>query len=378
MQCFLLRTPGFAPNHAPQCHEADKSRARGAPAWRVVRAFILSAMALPLTGAVTAQDITAWSGNGALSWTNGLVNGVYEVQWSPSLSPGATWTNDWSQLCNLQGTQTVFNVSVPMFYRVKGSAYPEVTDSADCYVRYSNALLNAAVALPSEVSTRLRPVSTNSPGTDWRPFTNWVDGTAGAWVRVATMKFTGAWVWTTLLSPGAHTMSNGYASELWITLCPDLRQLLASYTGTNRTLRIEKALGLPPRTGTYGVAEFYVDPKYLFRPAANPDVRSPSSGLVADNTTPFLSANPFQGISTAFATWFNTTYQNRGYAATNLDNSYPWTRLGYTYDYENSPNSPYGLSEYVVPSCSDTQYWGADLKVPIYVEANYPAAGYGL
>jgi hypothetical protein len=47
-----------------------------------------------------------------------------------------------------------------------------VTDSAECYARYSNALLNAAVALPEEISTRLRPVTTNTPGTDWRMFTS--------------------------------------------------------------------------------------------------------------------------------------------------------------------------------------------------------------
>ena len=47
------------------------------------------------------------------------------------------------------------------------------------------------------------------------------------------------------------------------------------------------------------------------------------------------------------------------------NNSWPWTRLGYTYDYENSANSPVGLSEYVAPSCSDTNYWGAGMVIPI-------------
>jgi hypothetical protein len=39
---------------------------------------------------------------------------------------------------------------------------------------------------------------------------------------------------------------------------------------------MEKALGLPPQPGTYAVAEFYVDPKYMFRPAVSPDpIRHP-------------------------------------------------------------------------------------------------------
>jgi hypothetical protein len=265
-----------------------------------------------------------------------------------------------------------------MFYRVKGNSYPELTDSAECYARYSNALLNAAVALPEEISTRLRPVSTNTSGTEWRTFTNWVDGTTNRWLRVATMKFTGSWAWNNLLTPGAHTMSNGWSGEIWVTLFPDMRQLLAGYAGTNRTLRMEKALGLPPRPGTYGVAEFYVDPKYLFRPAVSTDIHSPSCGLVAEDTSPYLAANALQGVSPGYASWFKATFDSRGYAATNLDNSWPWTRLGYTYDYENSANSPVGLSEYVVPGCSDTNYWGAGLVIPIYVDSTCPAASYGL
>jgi hypothetical protein len=51
---------------------------------------------------------------------------------------------------------------------------------------------------------------------------------------------------------------------------------------------------------------------------------------------------------------------------------------GYTFDYENSANSPVGLSEYVVPGCSDTNYWGVALVIPIYVDSTYPAATYGL
>jgi hypothetical protein len=80
-------------------------------------------MTLLLSGAA-AQEITAFSGNGFLSWTNGLTNGAYEVQWSPSLTVGGAWTNDWSQQRDIQGTQSVFTVPVPMFYRVRGRAFP--------------------------------------------------------------------------------------------------------------------------------------------------------------------------------------------------------------------------------------------------------------
>jgi hypothetical protein len=359
-------------------HRTERIKGTQRTRLRFAQVIILWSIGLLLNCGGVAQEIIALSGNGTLSWTNGLTNGAYEVQWSSSLTAGPVWTNDWSQLQGIQGTQSVFTVPVPMFYRVKGSSFPEVTDSAGCYAWYSNALLNAAVALPEEISTRLRPVATNTPGTGWRTFTNWVDGTTSRWVRVATMQFTGGWDWNNVLTPGTHTMSNGWSAEIWVTLYPDGRQLLAGYTGTNRTLRMEKALGLPPRTGTYGVAEFYVDPKYLFRPAVSPDIHSPSAGLAPEESSPYLTANALQGISPGYAAWFNATFDSRGYAAINLDNSWPWTRLGYTFDYENSAHYPVGLSEYVVPSCSDTNYWGAGLVIPIYVDSTYPAADYGL
>ena len=115
-----------------------------------------------------------------------------------------------------------------------------------------------------------------------------------------------------------------------------------------------------------------------FSQAVSPDIRSPSCGLAAEESSPYLAANGLQGVSPGYAAWFKATLDSRGYAATNLDNSWPWTRLGYTCDYESCPNSPVGLSEYVVPSCSDTNYWGAGLAIPIYVDSTFPAASYGL
>ena len=94
--------------------------------------IIICGMGLLLGSGAGAQEIVAFSGNGTLSWTNGLANGTYEVQWASSMT-NIVWTNNWSQLQGIQGTQSVFSVPVPMFYRVKGNSYPEVTDINECY-----------------------------------------------------------------------------------------------------------------------------------------------------------------------------------------------------------------------------------------------------
>jgi len=108
--------PATVRDQPPDNAGARRARLRSSPV------IILWGVGLLLSGVAAAQEITALSGNGTLSWTNGLTNGAYEVQWSSSLTTGGAWTNDWSQLRGIQGTQSLFTIPVPMFYRVKGSA----------------------------------------------------------------------------------------------------------------------------------------------------------------------------------------------------------------------------------------------------------------
>ena len=335
-------------------------------------------LVLGATGLAVGEEMEIVSyAQGMLAWSNALPGGVYRVEWASSLERG-DWTSTWTNQVNLSGAEGTLQVAVPQFYRVVGQSYGEVTNPAECYLRYSNAVLDAKVALPSEATDGLLPISTNSPGTVWRLFTNEVDSTTSLWVKVAAMKYAGGWTWNTLLATGMVTMSNGWSTELWVTPYPELRDLCVAYTGSHQRLRMQKALGLPPRDGTYGVVEFYVDPQYLFRPAPDAGISSQSAGVAGDAASPYLRANPFQGISQGYADWYRFTYDSRGYEATNsLDNCYPWTRLGYTYDYENAPNSPVGLSEYVVPDPSQTPFWGEGLAVPIFVESKIAAEEYG-
>ena len=326
--------------------------------------------------ALRAQEIVVEQSGGRLTWNNALSNAVYQVEWSSSLDSN-DWTSSWEALTGLRSDGETFTASIPRFFRVSARQYHEVVDRAGCYLLYSNALLDAKEASPDEVVHCLWPVSTNTPGTEWRWFTNWVDHTTSLWVKVAALKYK-SWTWNNLLAEGPVTLSNGFSGELWVTLVPELRNVCAAYRGPDPLLRMEKALGLPPRTGAYGVAEFFVDPKYLFRPAPDPDIQDTSAGLAPDDTSPFLSANPFQGRSSGFAAWFADTYRSRGYDATNnLDNCWPWTRLGYTYDYELAPDHPVGLSEYVVPDPSQPQYWGEGLVIPLFVEDREDAEAYG-
>jgi len=182
------------------------------------------------------------------------------------------WSNHMDSFTGISGTDDVFHVDVPQFYRVTATTHLEETNSAVCYQMYSNALLDAAIALPEEMSTDLIPLLPESPGTEWKTFTNWVDGTTSPWIKVNTLLYRGpeGWTWNSLLVEGEVTLTNGWSNEIWITPHPQLYNVCMAYTGTHQRLRIQKALGLPPRSGDYGVVEFFIDPKYLFRPTPDP------------------------------------------------------------------------------------------------------------
>lgn len=64
-----------------------------------------------------SQDVISLSGNGRLSWTNSYMDGLYSVEWAPSVT--GPWKGNWTPLQGLVATGQTSTVAVPMFYRVK-------------------------------------------------------------------------------------------------------------------------------------------------------------------------------------------------------------------------------------------------------------------
>jgi len=90
-------------------------------------------------------------------------------------------------------------------------------------------------------------------------------------------------------------------------------------------------LGLPPNASNSVFVEFWVNPDDLFRPAADCEIGDTSAQLsFPDNATAEYKA------------WFDSNIIYSYYPM-----QYPWTRLGYTYDWGSS-ESHVGLSEFVL------------------------------
>jgi hypothetical protein len=123
--------------------------------------------------------------------------------------------------------------------------------------------------------------------------------------------------------------------DLWVTVVPEVQERCRKYPASERVLRLQQLLGLPPvgpdqAYDRFAVMTVKVDD--LFRPCTNPD---PSD---SGPCTESLPAN----VDPKYLRWFadNMLYSYQ------LPGGYPWTRLGYTYDW-NPAGSHAGPSEFV-------------------------------
>lgn len=123
--------------------------------------------------------------------------------------------------------------------------------------------------------------------------------------------------------------------ELWVTAAPELKRFFQSDLSQLSTLRLEQILGLPPEGGYTRIVEFWVDPADMFRPSPDPEI----TDMEAELTFPSGSRTT---VSQAYKDWFSATWASRYESAT----PYPWTQLGYTYDWGSSDHV--GLSEFVI------------------------------
>ena len=131
--------------------------------------------------------------------------------------------------------------------------------------------------------------------------------------------------------------------NVWVVVAPELRAFYRHYRKQSSvkpiTARLEQLLGLPPNSGHRFIVELWVKPEDLFRPSADPEITDSEAELRFPEVTSYLS------VSDEYKQWFEKTKAARYHPVSGPP--YPWTRLGYTYDWGN-PTAPFGLSEFVI------------------------------
>ncbi len=129
-----------------------------------------------------------------------------------------------------------------------------------------------------------------------------------------------------------HTMRTPF----WVTAAPELKSFCEKIHSGQRDLRLQQVLGLPPWLHFSRVVGFWVSPDDLFRPCADPDITTTSCTTAPASHGHFLQVDP------GYTTWFKKQMQPRA-----CPDCFPFTGLGYTYDWGDSKNRV-GLSEFVI------------------------------
>lgn len=123
---------------------------------------------------------------------------------------------------------------------------------------------------------------------------------------------------------------------IWITTAPELKQRIAKEHPKDVNRRLIQLLGLPPNAVYSYFVEFWVKPSDLFRPCPDKEITDQKC------ETCFPAGTDSDHIA-----WINENRVSRYYQC-DLYNQYPWTQLGYTYDWNPENKTHVGLSEFVI------------------------------
>jgi hypothetical protein len=185
---------------------------------------------------------------------------------------------------------------------------------------YTDAIKDAMVPDLNKVYDGLTPITENNTNLIWQ-------GTPGneSVLVVTWTKYPNSY-------PVGQDMNTTWGYT-WVTVAPQIQTFFKIQVSpdTNLTLRADELLGLPPNcTDTYFV-ELWVQPQSLFRPTPNNEIND----TVASFTFP-------SSATASYKQWFDNYLITAYYPM-----QYPWTRLGYTYDWGNT-KTHVGLSEFVI------------------------------
>ena len=204
------------------------------------------------------------------------------------------------------------------------AAESPVLYQGDLQKMYHSAVVDAEMAIPSKISKNLVAIVPSNPQLVWK---NKGDA-QNARILVVT--------WTDYKGYDDKIgQSVNLSREVWVTTAPELKNFSKSLK-EERTLRLEQLLGLPPKAGKTRFVEMWVKPGDLFRPSADPEISD------SEAEVEFRISNKFVKVSDEHIKWYSDL-KKQSYGA----NGYPWTRLGYTYDWGKN-QSHIGLSEFVI------------------------------
>lgn len=235
--------------------------------------------------------------------------------------------------------------------------------SEDLWTLYEKAVDTTRYPKPSAISTSLVPIVHSTPGLRW-------DDQG----RVLMVAWTKRQFYEASLGK-SYTFSHG---PVWLTAVPFIQSFCSplGLPPDQLDTRLQQVLGLRPDSTYDAFVQMWVDPKDFFRPCADPEVTDRECTLNLTTQPSPEGQCPWTGSSESQTSvkWVEVTQDHLTWMCDNWTRSFPanphdgfpWTALGYTYDW-GQPN-PVGQSEFVAPvgttvvieSITDTaEYCGA-------------------
>lgn len=185
---------------------------------------------------------------------------------------------------------------------------------------YNSALTDASVAEEHEIIP-LISITPKNPNLTF----SYIDN--GQWLKVVSLTSWSGYIdliGSKILTPRI----------IWVTVDPQLRHACKDFCHIDDfDLRLKQLLGLHPNSTSTYIVELWVQLDSLFRPCLSPDITS-------DNCSLSYSSD----ISSTHIQWVKDLSSISYHPYT----GYPWTRLGYTYDWSESTH--HGLNEFIISS----------------------------
>jgi hypothetical protein len=200
-------------------------------------------------------------------------------------------------------------------------------------VAFQVSLVDASLQSPANVHDGLFPLTNGNRALEWK------DPAVKRQVKVVSLMSQASY--DTYYKGVDKGVTTGIYS--WVTLAPQMRAFCRAtgLTGDDLKTRLKQRLGLVPGNAYDMFVEFWVDRSDLFRPCPDPETNDTVCEIAFPQKNG-LPVNPrVKGVDD-YIGWFNDTY-----AGSYAPGGAPWTRLGYTYDW--NPDTPkYGASEYLM------------------------------
>jgi len=214
------------------------------------------------------------------------------------------------------------------FFLLISSLFLQLNAQAPYEKVYKAAIADAENPTPSEIYQGLTAVDKNNKELVWKT----INGEN--YVLVVSWKKEASWY--------SNNKNGFYPTEryIWVTMVPQVKDFCSAYKADATTplnLRLKQLIGLMPNADGQYMMEFWVRPQDLFRPCPDNEITDQSCDLCLPGD-----------VAPWYREWFNDLRAGQYAYVDSPYVGYPWTQLGYTYDWNPHNITHIGMSEFVI------------------------------